>query len=319
VPEIPERLAKLVKMEPPKPTRMPMPKQPQEEPKQSREERKLAQEEPKPPQEDAKKPRSDRQKMDKAPKGGEPLAAPEPPEVAAGGGGGGSGGASAARKKAEHVGILVFRNTLADLMQETPVARLGTEARLTKESPRVAGQAVAQRSLVAMQAHGGSSGGIGNAGISRNVGSGSSDRGGAGVGIGGGFGGGIGTGTGTGFARVESSIAGQGGGPRPLSDGPAPGRTDEEIQIVFDRYKAALYRIYNTELRKDPTLRGKMLLRISIETSGAVSMCKVESTDLASPELVVNIVERIKRFNFGLKEGVPKLTILYPIDFLPAG
>jgi hypothetical protein len=39
---------------------------------------------------------------------------------------------------------------------------------------------------------------------------------------------------------------------------------------------------------------------------------------LASPELVAKIVERIKRFNFGPKEGVPKMTILYPIDFLPA-
>jgi len=61
------------------------------------------------------------------------------------------------------------------------------------------------------------------------------------------------------------------------------------------------------------------LLRISIETSGMVSMCKVESTDLTSPELVSKIVERIKRFNFGPKEGVSKLTILYPIDFLPSG
>ena len=56
----------------------------------------------------------------------------------------------------------------------------------------------------------------------------------------------------------------------------------------------------------------------SIETSGAVSLCKVESTDLASPELVAKIVARIQRFNFGPKEGVPKMTILYPIDFLPA-
>ena len=65
-------------------------------------------------------------------------------------------------------------------------------------------------------------------------------------------------------------------------------------------------------------MRGKILLRISIETSGAVSLCKVESTDLGSPELVAKIVARIKRFNFGPKEGVPKMTILYPIDFLPA-
>jgi hypothetical protein len=179
----------------------------------------------------------------------------------------------------------------------------------------VAGQAVAQRSLVAIQAQGGSSGGISNAGVSRNVGSGNVDRiGGGGIGKGGGGG----NGNGTGFARVESGIADLQESSRPLSDGVAPGRTDEEIQIVFDRYKATLYRIYNRELRKDPTLRGKMLLRISIETSGAVSMCKVESTDLASPELVAKIVERIKRFNFGPKEGVPKMTILYPIDFLPA-
>ena len=39
------------------------------------------------------------------------------------------------------------------------------------------------------------------------------------------------------------------------------GRTDEEIQIVFDRYKASLYRLYNRELRNDPTLRGQMVLQ----------------------------------------------------------
>jgi hypothetical protein len=165
-----------------------------------------------------------------------------------------------------------------------------------------------------MQAKGGSSGGIGNARFSRNVGSGNVDQlGGGGIGSGGG------NGNGVGFARVESAIAGQGEAARPLSDGPGPGRTDEEIQIVFDRYKAALYRIYNTELRRDPTLRGKILLRICIETGGDVSLCKVESTDLGSPSLVAQIVERIKRFNFGPKDGVPKTTILYPIDFLPAG
>jgi len=28
--------------------------------------------------------------------------------------------------------------------------------------------------------------------------------------------------------------------------------TDEEIQIVFDRYKASFYRLYNRELRNNP-------------------------------------------------------------------
>ena len=289
--EIPERLAKLVKKEPPKPV-------PQPEPKKSPEERE------KPP-EDKEKPKAKKKKPDKKPK---KAPEPEPVKVAD------SGGAkAAARKKAERVGVLAFKKAFADLMEETPVAKLGTEARLKNEQSRVTGQAVAQRSLVAMQAKGGTSGGIGNAGISRNVGSGNGNRiGGSGIGRGGG------SGNGAGFSRVESSIADIAESSRPLSDGLAAGRTDEEIQIVFDRYKAALYRIYNKELRKDPTLRGKMLLRLCIETNGAVSQCIVESTDLASADLVAKIVARIKRFNFGHKEGVPKIIILYPIDFLPA-
>ena len=288
--KIPERLVKLVKKELPKPAPKPVPKKAQEEPK-------LAQKEP--------KLRPEQQRPDKPSKGGSP--AKKPTKLAAGG----SGKTSAARKKVQHVGVLKFKNAFADLMKETPVAKLGTEARLSNKSPRVKGQAVARRSLVAMQAKGGSSGGISNAGVSRNIGNGNVDR------LGGG-GNGRGDGIGVGWVRVESAIADLEESSRPLSDGLAMGRTDEEIQIVFDRYKAVLYRIYNKELRKDPTLRGKILLRISIETSGGVSMCKVESTDLASLELVAKIVERIKRFNFGPKEGVLKMTILYPIDFLPA-
>jgi outer membrane biosynthesis protein TonB len=298
--EIPKRLAKMVKNEFTRtaPVPKPMPKQAQKELKESKEKAKA-----KPEQ---------HQKPNDQPKGG--VAAPQPTEVARSSG----GGAAAARKKAQGVGILAFTEAFGDLMEETPVAKLGTEARLSNESPRVRGRAVAQRSLVAVQAQGGSSGGIGNASVSRNIGNGNVDRlGGFGIGSGGGSGGGIGSGTG--FGGVQSAIANLEESSRPLSDGLAAGRTDEEIQIVFDRYKATLYRIYNRELRKDPTLRGKILLRISIQTNGAVSMCKVESTDLASPELVAKIVERIKRFNFGPKEGVPKITILYPIDFLPAG
>ena len=105
---------------------------------------------------------------------------------------------------------------------------------------------------------------------------------------------------------------------RPLSKGAAPSRTDEEIQIVFDRYKAALYRIYNRELRNDPSLKGKMVLQLTIEPDGHVSACAVKSTDLNSTALSGEVVERVLKFNFGAKEGVPSITIVYPIDFLPA-
>ncbi len=299
--EIPKRLAMLVKKEPPKPV------------PQRRRKPELA-------KADAQEPAKPVKTEPAAkPKGGTKVAKAKARRA-----GGGGGGSPSARQKARTTGVLAFKGSFADLMDEVPVARLGTEARLSKKTPRVAGQARAHRSLVATQARSGGSGGISNFGVSRNLGEGGRG-GGSGYGKSGGHGYGNGTGNGygdggVGVGKVKSAVAGlteEAG--RLLSDGPGPGRTDEEIQIVFDRYKATLYRIYNRKLRKDPTLRGKLLLRLTIEPGGEVSMCKAESTDLASAELVAQIVDRVKRFNFGPKEGVPKTTILYPIDFLPAG
>ena len=119
--------------------------------------------------------------------------------------------------------------------------------------------------------------------------------------------------------RATSSIAPFGGGDRPKArSGLGPSRTDEEIQIVFDRYKAAFYRDYNRELRRNPTLQGKMVLRLTIEPDGAVSMCQLQSTDMDSPDLVAQVLTRVRAMNFGAKDGVLAVTIVYPIDFLPA-
>lgn len=201
-----------------------------------------------------------------------------------------------ARKKAEKSGLLAFKNNFADLMDDANEAKLGANAKLSKQGSQAKSTT---RSLVLAQAQTGS-GGINSSSLSRDVG---------------GAGGKIGS---VKFSRVTSAIGTAAADDRPLSSGPGPSRTDEEIQIVFDRYKATLYRIYNRELRKNPTLQGKMVLRITILPNGKVSMCKVESTDLDSFLLSKKIVERVKRFNFGPKKGVPKVTILYPIDFLPA-
>jgi hypothetical protein len=119
------------------------------------------------------------------------------------------------------------------------------------------------------------------------------------------------------LTRASSNIGGGGGEDRPLSNGAGAGRTDEEIQIVFDRHKAALYRMYNRELRKNPTLQGQMVLRIRIEPDGSVSMCELQGSDMNAPNLTTQVLGRVRTFNFGAKE-VPAITILYPIDFLPA-
>ncbi|MEJ2142391.1 MAG: AgmX/PglI C-terminal domain-containing protein [Gammaproteobacteria bacterium] len=239
--EIPERLAKLIKKEKPKPP-----------PKQ----KKVDQQKPKP---------TEKQKK-------------------------------AAKKKAAKTGLLALKNDFADLLKNMPEAKLGASADLSNAGSKARRT---QRSIITSQATTGS-GGVKSSSVSRSVGDGRAQVGGVA------------------FTRVTSGIGTAVADDRPLSDGVGPSRTDEEIQIVFDRYKAALYRIYNRELRKNPTLKGKMVLRIRIEPDGSVSLCNVESTDLDSKSLSTRVVARVKRFQFGAKEGVPTITILYPIDFLPA-
>lgn len=202
--------------------------------------------------------------------------------------------------KVAEQGILAFREKFAGMQQDQALARLGSQAQINNASD----SGPVQRAMLTTNAPG-SSGGINLASLSRGVG---------------------GTGGNGGMAsvqttRVTSGIGGIGkpGADRPLSgDGVGPSRTDEEIQMVFDRYKAALYRLYNKELRKDPTLRGQMVLNLTIEPDGSVSMCALQASDMNAPELSAQVVERVKTINFGPKQGVPAITILYPIDFLPA-
>jgi len=201
-----------------------------------------------------------------------------------------------AREKVKTKGVLAFKNNFADLLDDASLDKLGANANLSNAGSTAKRT---QRSIITSAATS-SSGGISSSSLSRNT---------------------AGTGdnlTAVAFSRVESGIGTGAEEDRPLSDGPGPSRTDEEIQIVFDKYKATLYRIYNRELRSNPTLQGKVVLRITIEPDGSVSLAKVEQTDMDAKAMLAKIVERVTKFNFGAKEGVPPTTILYPIDFLPA-
>jgi hypothetical protein len=201
-----------------------------------------------------------------------------------------------AREKVKRKGVLAFKNNFADLLDDASLDKLGTNANLSNAGST----AKRTKRAILTAAAKSNSGGISSSQLSKNV-AGTGDQIEA-----------------VAFSRIESDIGTAAGDDRPLSSGPGPSRTDEEIQIVFDKYKATLYRIYNRELRVNPTLQGKVVLKITIEPDGSVSLAKVESTDMKAKSMLDKVVARVKRFNFGAKEGVPAITILYPIDFLPA-
>jgi outer membrane biosynthesis protein TonB len=196
-------------------------------------------------------------------------------------------------------GLMAFKERLAALAEPKIDPELGAQARINNGASSAG---TPERAMLTTSAPG-SSGGINLAAVSRGLGPGGGNernaiRGGA-------------------LTQASSGIGTAAGGSRPVSGGPGPGRTDEEIQIVFDRHKAQLYRLYNLELRRDPTLQGKMILRLTIEPDGSVSLCQLNSTNMNAPNLATEVVERVKTFDFGAKV-VPPVTIIYPIDFLPA-
>lgn len=203
----------------------------------------------------------------------------------------------AARAKAQRSGLLAFKDDLADLRTNSTTSKL-EKAQLAK-GPSVgsAPGKASERALITSNAAGGS-GGINTGKLSRDTG-----------------GGGLG---GRSTTQVTSSVGdgGGGGGVQRGGSGKA-GRSLEEIKLVFDRNKGAIYSIYNRALREDPSLQGKVVLKLTIAASGSVLDCKVVSSELRSPELERKLVARIRQFDFGAR-NVDTMVVTYPIDFLPS-
>lgn len=278
--EMPPRYAKLIleKKPPPKPAPPPEIETPAPEPKPE----KVVEAKPDPkPVEKPDRP---------APKN-TPKAPPKPTAVAQ------------ARDTASRAGVLAFADDLADLR-----ARDSTQT-LAKANTRAAGPGNApktERSMITSRLSAGS-GGVNTAALSRNTG-----------------GGGL---AGRSTTNVESSLGSGSGGVVAASggtggDGRGGGsrlgsRSEEEIELVFDKNKSAIFALYNRALRRNPALEGKLVLQLTIAPSGVVTDCEVVSSELGDSELERKLVQRVKLFRFEDKD-VREMTTIKPIDFFPA-
>lgn len=97
------------------------------------------------------------------------------------------------------------------------------------------------------------------------------------------------------------------------------GRTLEEIQLAFDRAKAAFYIIFDRAARNNPNITtGKIVVSLTIAPDGAVTDCHVVSSTFGDADLEAKVVQRVKLINFGAKD-VPVFTYPnYPINYLPS-
>jgi protein TonB len=205
-----------------------------------------------------------------------------------------------AREKAGRAGLLPFADQLADLRDNQALNSITSGG--TSYTGAVGDAPQVERSLITSKA-GVGSGGINTAGYSRNTG-------GSGLG-------------GRATTQVASGVAALGGGAAGASgedgggDRQRASRSREEIEMVFDQNKGAIYALYNRALRSNPALQGKLVLKLTIEPSGQVSDVQVVSSELGDDELERKLVQRIRMFSF-LAKDVPPVTTTKPIDFFPA-
>jgi TonB family protein len=214
-----------------------------------------------------------------------PVAVPKPVDQAA-----------RTRRKVEHAGILGLQDQLADLRRDVDVTALGQ----TRNLQGAVGQdSHAERSLITANAGAGSGGIVTTASASR------------------GFGSGAGSLAGHQAAAVHSRIAQAATAAASTHDVQGrPSRSEEEIALVFDRNKGAIYALYGRELRQRPDLQGKLVLQFTIAPSGEVTECHVVSSELNDPELERKIVARVKLFQFQARD-VATMTTTKPIEFVP--
>jgi periplasmic protein TonB len=93
-------------------------------------------------------------------------------------------------------------------------------------------------------------------------------------------------------------------------------RSQEEIELVFDRNKGAIYALYSRALRERADLSGKLVLQLTISPAGEVTDCRVLSSELNDPELEGKIVGRVRLFRFEARE-VEAITARKTIEFFP--
>jgi TonB family protein len=199
-----------------------------------------------------------------------------------------------ARKKAESVGLVALSDDLADLRESFDMSSLDNKPQ-QKTGAQAAVTATTSSVLTAKATQG--SGGINTGSLSRSTGGSE-----------------LATRQTT---NVKSSIGNTEKKAVRSSDGRSVVRSQDEIERVFQQNKGAIFSLYNRALRKDPTLQGKVVLELTIAPNGSVEQCRIVSSELNSPELEKKLVSRVKLFKFKAS-NVSKVTITYPIDFLPS-
>lgn len=199
-------------------------------------------------------------------------------------------------EKAKQSGVLQFADDLADMRDALDVSDVKTpSANITRAN---ADAAQVERSFISSGAKA-KSGGVNTAALSRDTG---------GVAL-----------SGKETTVVESKledVSAAAADNRQQQSRDRAFRGDQAIRQKMEEAKGRIFGIYNRALRENPSLQGKVMFKLVIEPSGAVSSAQVVSSELNDPELERKLLAAIRGIQFGASD-VLQTTLNYSFDFLP--
>lgn len=200
------------------------------------------------------------------------------------------------RVKAQKSGLLANIDELAALRDQNDLDKFAKDQIKTNNPGDVA---TVQRSILTSKV-GGTSGGITTSSLSSGLAAGSGSL------------------NGIRTAQVKDPTLATGvGGPTRAGGSGKGSRGADEVALVFDKNKGAIYALYTRALRDNPAMQGKVVVEITIAPSGDVTAVKMISSELSDPEFEAKLLARIRLFKFEAKDVAP-LTTTKPIDFFPA-
>jgi TonB family protein len=108
-----------------------------------------------------------------------------------------------------------------------------------------------------------------------------------------------------------------------LDDGDAIGGSgDFDAKLVVAEIKkriGAIKACYERELRRNPTLQGKIAVQFTIEQSGTISKATATENSTGDPTVASCVVDAVKRIRFNPGPEGGSVTFAYPFVFAPQG
>jgi TonB family protein len=91
------------------------------------------------------------------------------------------------------------------------------------------------------------------------------------------------------------------------------------IRAVIERQEPAIRHAYSLALQQNPSLAGRVVVRIAIGPDGSVTAATIEESTLGDPATEARILEVVRGLAFPAVPGGGVAVVRYPFVFAPSG